>query len=160
MILKLLLSKSRNMIGDVKRLSIFFFAHHKHQKKLEEAIQNTQPESNLLKLKDLCRARWINGSMLLIVSRNFTTPLLLVLRTFEMKALHVVSWLCARCQYSLAGNNKNRIHQCSWNYQWVSTVSRGPHNESSRGGLRHSSGCVWDQDFDIIPQASQRECWL
>ena len=33
-----------NMIGVVKRLSIFFFAHPKHQKKLEEAIQNTQPE--------------------------------------------------------------------------------------------------------------------
>ena len=49
----------RNMIGVVKRLSIFFFAHPKHQKKLEEAIQNTQPESNVLKLKDLCRTRWI-----------------------------------------------------------------------------------------------------
>ena len=47
----------RNMIGVVKRLSIFFFAHLKHQKKLEEAIQNTQPESNVLKLKDLCRTR-------------------------------------------------------------------------------------------------------
>ena len=49
-----------NMIGIVKRLSFFFFsAHPKRQKKLEEAIQNAQPESNVLKLKDLCRTRWI-----------------------------------------------------------------------------------------------------
>ena len=47
------------MIGVVKQLSISFFAHPKHQKKLEEAIQNTQPESNVLMLKDLCRTRWI-----------------------------------------------------------------------------------------------------
>ena len=31
----------------------------KHYKKLEEAIQNTQPESNVFKPKDLCRTRWI-----------------------------------------------------------------------------------------------------
>ena len=49
----------RNMIGVVKQLSIFFFARPKHQKKLQEAVQNTQPESNVLKLKDLCRTRWI-----------------------------------------------------------------------------------------------------
>ena len=49
----------RNMIGIVNRLSVFFFAHPKRQKKLEEAIHNTQPESNVLKLKDLCRTRWI-----------------------------------------------------------------------------------------------------
>ena len=47
----------RNMIGVVKRLSIFF-AHPKQQK-LEEAIQNTQAEWNMLKLKDLCRTKWI-----------------------------------------------------------------------------------------------------
>ena len=41
-----------NMIGVVKGLSIFFFffALPKHQNKLQEAIQNTQPESNVLKL--------------------------------------------------------------------------------------------------------------
>ena len=48
-----------NMIGIVKRLSLFFSAHPKRQKKLEEAIQNAQPESKVLKLKDLCRTRWI-----------------------------------------------------------------------------------------------------
>ena len=48
-----------NMVGLVKRLSIFFFAHPKHQKKLEEAIQNTQPELNVVKLKDPSSTRWI-----------------------------------------------------------------------------------------------------
>lgn len=47
------------MIGVVNRLSTFFFSHPKRQKKLEEAIQNTQPESLVHKLKDLCRTRWI-----------------------------------------------------------------------------------------------------
>ena len=37
------------MIGVVRRLSIIFvFAHPKRQKDLEEAIENTQPESNEL----------------------------------------------------------------------------------------------------------------
>jgi hypothetical protein len=47
------------MIGIVNHLSVFFFAHPKRQKKLEEAIHNTQPESNVTKLKDLCRTRWV-----------------------------------------------------------------------------------------------------
>ena len=51
----------RNMISIVNRPSAFFFAlaHPKQQKKLEEAIQNTQPGSNVLKLKDLCSTRWV-----------------------------------------------------------------------------------------------------
>ncbi len=49
----------RNMIGVVNRVSVFFFAHPKRQNKLEEAIQNTQPESKVVKLKNLCRTRWI-----------------------------------------------------------------------------------------------------
>ena len=48
-----------NMMGVVKRLSVFIFAHPKRQKKLEEAIHSTQPESKVTKLKDLCRTRWI-----------------------------------------------------------------------------------------------------
>ena len=47
------------MIGVVNRVSIFFSAHPKRQKKLEEAIENTQPESHVRKFKDLCRTRWI-----------------------------------------------------------------------------------------------------
>ena len=38
----------RNMIGVVHRVSTFFFTHPKRQKKLEEAIQNTQ---SVVKLK-------------------------------------------------------------------------------------------------------------
>lgn len=49
----------RNMIDTDNRLSIFFSAHPKCQKKLEEAIENTQPESSVRKLKDLCCTRWI-----------------------------------------------------------------------------------------------------
>ena len=49
----------RNMIGIVNRASIFFSAHPKRQRKLEEAIDATQPESSVRKLKDLCRTRWI-----------------------------------------------------------------------------------------------------
>ena len=36
-----------------------FSTHPKCHKKLGEAIQNAQPESNVVKLKFLCRARWI-----------------------------------------------------------------------------------------------------
>ena len=45
----------RNMIGIVNRVSTFFFAYPKQQRKLEEAIETTQPESSVHKLKDLCR---------------------------------------------------------------------------------------------------------
>ena len=49
----------RNMMGVVNCLSVFFFAHPKRQKKLEETIHSTQPESKVVKLKDFCRTRWI-----------------------------------------------------------------------------------------------------
>ena len=49
----------RNMIGVVNRVSVFFSAHPKCQRKLEVAISHTQPESSVHKLKDLCRTRWI-----------------------------------------------------------------------------------------------------
>lgn len=49
----------RNMIGVVNRVSTFFNAHPKPQRKLEEAIDNTQPTSSVHKLKDLCRTRWV-----------------------------------------------------------------------------------------------------
>lgn len=49
----------RNMIGVVNRVSLFFGAHPKRQRKLEEAIDESQPESKVTKLKDLCRTRWV-----------------------------------------------------------------------------------------------------
>ena len=48
-----------NMIGVVNRVSTFFFAHPKRQRKLEEVISETQPSSSVHKLKDLCRTRWV-----------------------------------------------------------------------------------------------------
>lgn len=44
----------RNMIGVTNKVSIFFFAHPKHQRKLEESICSTQPSSTVHKLKNLC----------------------------------------------------------------------------------------------------------
>jgi hypothetical protein len=49
----------RNMMGIVDKVWIFFSAHPKRQRKLEEAIESTQPEAKVQKLKDLCRTRWI-----------------------------------------------------------------------------------------------------
>ena len=49
----------RNMMGVVNKVWIFFSAHPKRQRKLEEAIETTQPESKIKKLKDLCRTRWV-----------------------------------------------------------------------------------------------------
>ncbi len=49
----------RNMMGIVGRIYQFFAAHPKRQRALETAILNTQPESTVHKLKDMCRTRWI-----------------------------------------------------------------------------------------------------
>ena len=49
----------RNIYGVVNSVSIFFSTHLKCQRKLEEAIENTQPQSKVHKLKDLCRTHWI-----------------------------------------------------------------------------------------------------
>ena len=49
----------QNMISIVNRVSTFFWAHPKRQKKLDEAIDSIQPTSSVSKLKDLCRTRWI-----------------------------------------------------------------------------------------------------
>ncbi len=49
----------RNMIGVVNRISIFFHAHPKRQRKLEDAVDDTTPASSVRKLKDMCRTRWV-----------------------------------------------------------------------------------------------------
>ena len=48
-----------NIIGVVNKVSMFFFAQPKRQRKLEEVINEMQPSSRVNKLKDLCRTRWI-----------------------------------------------------------------------------------------------------
>ena len=42
------------MIGIVNQLFFFFSSYPKHQKKVEEAIHNALPKSNMLNLQDLC----------------------------------------------------------------------------------------------------------
>ena len=109
-------------IGVVKRLSNLPFAQPKCHKKLEEAIQNTQPESNMLKLKDLCRTRWIEWiGCLDHIKKLYSSIVAYFWEHFSWRFSHVVSLLGDICQYSLAGNNKNRGHQCSCDYQWEST---------------------------------------
>ena len=53
----------RNMIGTVNKVLIFFSAHPKRQRKLEDSIDKTLPAGTLpprvKKLKDLCRTRWV-----------------------------------------------------------------------------------------------------
>ena len=51
----------RNMMGVVDRVYVFFATHPKCQKTLDKAIAETQPKSNITKLKDLCRTRWIQS---------------------------------------------------------------------------------------------------
>ena len=47
------------MMGVVDRVYVFFAAHPKRQRALEKVISETQPDSSVKKLKDLCRTRWI-----------------------------------------------------------------------------------------------------
>ena len=49
----------RNMIGIITRVSLFFHAHPKRQRKLEEAVDSIAPTSSVHKLKDLCHMRWV-----------------------------------------------------------------------------------------------------
>ena len=49
----------QNMIGIVNKVSLFFAAHPKRQRKLGETIESIHPGSDVKKLKDLCRTRWV-----------------------------------------------------------------------------------------------------
>ena len=49
----------RNMMGVIEKVWVFFSSHPKRQRKLEEAIQVTQLEATIQKLKHLIRTRWI-----------------------------------------------------------------------------------------------------
>lgn len=77
----------RNMIGVMNRVSIFFSAHPKRQKKLEEAIENTQPEPTVNKLKDLCRTQWIERIATLDQFQTLHPLLLHAWRPYQQKAL-------------------------------------------------------------------------
>ena len=53
------LTNIRNMMNVIGKVYFFFAAHPKRQRKLEDAITETQPSSTVHKLKDLCRTRWV-----------------------------------------------------------------------------------------------------
>ena len=49
----------RNMMNIIFRIYQFFDSHPKRQQALEVAITNSQDDSTVRKLKDLCRTRWV-----------------------------------------------------------------------------------------------------
>ena len=51
---------------------MFFSAHAKWQRKLEDTIENSRVEVNIHKLKDLCRTRWIERVDALVAFSIFT----------------------------------------------------------------------------------------
>jgi hypothetical protein len=53
------LTSINNMMNIVGRIYQFFDSHPKRQQALEKSIAVKYPSSNVLKLKDLCRTRWI-----------------------------------------------------------------------------------------------------
>ena len=71
----------RNMIGVVDKTSKFFDAHPKRQKALEKAITSTQPESSVLKLKDLCRTRWVQRIDTLSTFQSLLPSIVLCMET-------------------------------------------------------------------------------
>ena len=100
------------------------------------------------------RTRWIKRIDALDHIKKLYSSIVAPFENISAGFSHVVSWPSDRCQYSLAGNNKNRIltNEC---LQYLRGLTTSLQEEA-----KDSSGSVWDQDFDIIPQASQRECWL
>ena len=60
----------RNMMGVIDRVHVFFDAHPKRQRALEKAIAETQPESRITKVKDLCRTRWIQRIDALLIFQS------------------------------------------------------------------------------------------
>ena len=112
----------RNMIGVVNKVSTFFFAHPKRQRKLEEAIQTTQPTSSILKLKDLCRTRWIERIDALDRFKDLHPS---IVACFEsISAEGSTNWtsdsLPNRCQYTFASDHHYGIFKCPSNCQQVS----------------------------------------
>ena len=111
------------------------FAHPKRQKKLEEAIQNIQPESNVLELKDLCRTSCIEQINALDRIKKLYSSLDACFENISAEGSRMWSpdsvtdgsnllLVITRTKFISALVITN---ECS-------TVSQGPHNEPSRGG--------------------------
>lgn len=77
----------RNMMGVVYRVYVFSAAHPKCQRALEKVIPETQPESSIEKLKDLCHTRWIQHIDSLQIFHHYTPQLLVVWRGYAAMVL-------------------------------------------------------------------------
>ena len=125
----------RNKVSVVKQLFIFFFLHTPSLRRSWKKLYRTSSQNlTCWSSKISAEQDGLNVSTLSIDQETLLLHCCLFWEHFNWRFSHVVSWLGDRCQYSLAGNNKNRIPQCSCDYQWVSTISQGAHNEPSRGG--------------------------
>ena len=60
----------RNMMGIVDKVWVFFSSHPKQQRKFEEAIETTQPEAKIKKLKDLMGNERLSSLALLHLHRD------------------------------------------------------------------------------------------
>ena len=132
------------------------FLHPKHQKKLEEAIQSqiwsVEAQRSLQNKMD-----WMNWR-----SRSYQETLLLhcclFLRTFQLKVL-----ACGLLTPDLVTDASTLLLVITRTEFIIALVFTNECLKYHRGlkrafkRRRYSSGTVWDQDFDIIPQASQRE---
>ena len=47
------------MMGTIDKVYFLYSAHPKRQKALQKAIENTQPESSIHKVKDFCHTQWV-----------------------------------------------------------------------------------------------------
>ena len=59
MVKSLQVNSVRNMKGVVNRVSVYFHAHPKRQRFPEIAIHETQLQSTVTILKDVCRTCWV-----------------------------------------------------------------------------------------------------
>ena len=119
-----------NMVGVVKRPSSFFFC----LPQASEGVGRSYTESNVVKLKDLCRTRWIERINVLDCIKKVYSSIVACFVSISPEGSRV--W----CPDSVTDASTpllviTRIESmCSCDYQWVSTVSQGPHNKPSRGG--------------------------
>ncbi|XP_019859751.1 PREDICTED: uncharacterized protein LOC100638670 [Amphimedon queenslandica] len=100
-----------NMIGTVEKVSIFFSAHPKRQRKLEDSIDNTLPAgtlpSRVKKLKDLCRTRWVERIDALDWFWKLLPCLVSCFEAISNEGSSKWSRLLDRCQHPFSGHHNN-----------------------------------------------------
>lgn len=107
----------RNMMGIVDKVWIFS-AHPKRQRKLE-AIESTQPEAKVQKLKDLCRTRWIQRIDALDRFQVLHPSIVQCMESIsdEGSRLWSADSITDSKTYIVTSHYHHRIHQCSGGYQ-------------------------------------------